>query len=122
MGPHLHRLALRKPQRGQWEHPDRSRALRHAEPHRPARARDARCPGNRTPLAYRTSRDAGKTWSEPHTILEGKEGALWHDYPAILRLDRNIHLATRHIEIFNTNKWTQVSLHHLTPGPERWAR
>ncbi len=60
------------------------------------------------------SHDAGKTWSEPKTLLEGKEGALWHDYPAILWHERKLHLATRHIEIFNTNKWTNVSLHWLT--------
>jgi hypothetical protein len=37
---------------------------------------------------------------------------------AILWHDGRLHLATRHIEILNTNKWTRVSLHHLiVPGP-----
>jgi predicted neuraminidase len=76
--------------------------------------------GHRTLLAYRASKDAGKTWSEPKTILEGKEGELWHDYPAILWHEGKLHLATRHIEIFNTNKWTKVSLRHLALPASRF--
>jgi hypothetical protein len=77
--------------------------------------------GHRTILAYRSSKDAGKTWSEPRTLLEGQEGALWHDYPAILWHEGRLHLATRHIEIFNTNKWTKVSLRHQAlPASRFW--
>jgi Neuraminidase (sialidase) len=83
--------------------------------HNPRVAMQAeRLGGHRTILAYRVSKDAGRTWSEPTPILESKDGTTWHDYPSILWHEGQLHLATRHIEIFNTNKWTNVSLRNIT--------
>lgn len=47
--------------------------------------------GNRALLAWRSSLDAGKTWSPPHPILESKDSKVWHDYPAILRHAGSLH-------------------------------
>jgi len=68
--------------------------------------------GHRTILAYRTSRDAGRSWSEPQTIIESKDGSHWFDYPAILWRGKQLHLACRHIGVVNSNKWTGVGLWH----------
>jgi predicted neuraminidase len=76
--------------------------------------------GHRTVLAYRTSRDAGRSWSEPQTILEANDGAEWHDYPAILWHGDRLHLACRHIEIFDTNRWTRVNLQYLALPTSRF--
>jgi hypothetical protein len=76
--------------------------------------------GLRTLLGFRTSRDDGRTWSAPQPILESKDGAHWHDYPAILWRDGQLHLASRQIEILNGRSWTKVSLYHLTLPASRF--
>jgi len=76
--------------------------------------------GHRTILGFRTSRDEGRTWSEPQPILEAKNGNLWHDYPAILWHDGRLHIASRSIEIYNNSKWTKVNLHHLSLPADRF--
>lgn len=39
--------------------------------------------GNRTLLAWRSSQDAGRTWSQPHPILENKNGKVWQNESSI---------------------------------------
>jgi Neuraminidase (sialidase) len=76
--------------------------------------------GLRTLLAYRTSCDEGRTWSEAQPILESKDGTVWHDYPSILWREGNLHVATRYIEVLNGSKWTKVNLHHLALPASRF--
>lgn len=70
--------------------------------------------GNRTLLAWRSSQDAGKTWSQPHPILESKDGKVWHDYPAILWHAGSLHICSRLIPINDKGRWEKISLHHLS--------
>jgi hypothetical protein len=53
--------------------------------------------GPRRALAFRTSTDAGRTWSEPTDLYRASEEGLWVDYPAIRWIDGNLHMVWRHI-------------------------
>ena len=57
--------------------------------------------GERLALAFRTSRDGGKTWSETTDIYRSPNNQLWVDYPAVHWVKGQLHLVWRHINRAN---------------------
>jgi Neuraminidase (sialidase) len=80
----------------------------------------ARMGGLRTRLVYRTSRDAGRTWSEPSVIVESSDGKLWYDYPAVLWIHGNLHIACRRIELEN-GRLSTVGMYYTVLPQAIWA-
>ena len=68
--------------------------------------------GPRRALAFRTSTDGGRTWSDPTDLYRAAEDGLWVDYPAVLWVNGNLHLAWRHIRNANT-RGIMTSLYHF---------
>lgn len=52
--------------------------------------------GPRRALAYRLSRDGGKTWTDPVDIFRSRDDALWVDYPSVRWIGEELHLVWRH--------------------------
>ncbi len=74
--------------------------------------------GERLALAFRTSKDSGRTWSAPTDIYRAPNNKLWVDYPAVRWIKGQLHLVWRHI-----NRATPVGglggtslYHHVVPG------
>ena len=61
---------------------------------------------------FRRSADGGRTWSEPTDLYRATEDGLWVDYPAVLWVDGNLHMAWRHIRNPNTRE-IMTSLYHF---------
>ena len=68
--------------------------------------------GPRRALAFRTSTDGGRTWSEPTDLYRATEKDLWVDYPAIRWIDGNLHMVWRHNYRAATPQ-NMTSLYHL---------
>ena len=68
--------------------------------------------GPRRALAFRTSTDGGRTWSEPTDLYRATEKDLWVDYPAVRWIDGNLHLVWRHNHRAATPQ-NMTSLYHL---------
>ena len=69
--------------------------------------------GERVALAFRTSRDGGKTWSAATDIFRSPNTDLWVDYPAVRWIQGQLHLIWRHIRKSKTNKEANgTSLYH----------
>ena len=73
--------------------------------------------GERVALAFRTSRDEGKTWSAATDIYRSPNTDLWVDYPAVRWIEGRLHLVWRHIHRANpTSGLGGTSLyHHVLP-------
>ena len=73
--------------------------------------------GERIALAFRTSRDSGRTWSPPTDIYRATDTTLWVDYPAVRWIKGQLHLVWRHIARTNPNGGLGgTSLyHHVLP-------
>ena len=54
--------------------------------------------GERVALAFRTSHDAGRTWSAATDIYRAPNNQLWVDYPAVRWIKGQLHLVWRHID------------------------
>jgi len=67
--------------------------------------------GARRVLAFRTSTDAGRTWSKATDIYRATEPKLWIDYPAARWIKHDLHLVWRHIENPSTAA-ARISLYH----------
>lgn len=68
--------------------------------------------GPRRALAFRTSTNGGRTWSEPTDLYRATEKELWVDYPAIRWIDGNLHMVWRHIYRAATPQ-SMTSLYHF---------
>ena len=68
--------------------------------------------GPRRALAFRTSTNGGRTWSEPTDLYRATEEKLWVDYPAVRWIDGNLHLVWRHSRQTQTPQ-NMTSLYHL---------
>jgi predicted neuraminidase len=68
--------------------------------------------GPRRALAFRTSTNGGRTWSEPTDLYRATEEKLWVDYPAIRWIDGNLHMVWRHSRQTQTPQ-NMTSLYHL---------
>ena len=73
--------------------------------------------GERVALAFRTSRDQGRTWSAATDIYRSPNTGLWVDYPAVRWIEGRLHLVWRHIHRANpTSGLGGTSLyHHVLP-------
>lgn len=78
--------------------------------------------GDRVALAFRTSHDAGRTWSEATDIYRAPNNQLWVDYPAVRWVKGQLHLVWRHIrsladkEVGGPGSGHGTSLyHHVLP-------
>jgi predicted neuraminidase len=74
--------------------------------------------GPRRALAFRTSTDGGRTWSEPTDLYRATEEGLWVDYPAIRWIDGNLHLVWRHIRGGGPGAGGSMTglFHHVVPA------
>jgi lysophospholipase L1-like esterase len=74
--------------------------------------------GERFALAFRTSHDAGRTWSEATDIYRAPNNQLWVDYPAVRWGKGQLHLVWRHINRANpASGLGGTSLyHHVLPS------
>lgn len=70
--------------------------------------------GARTILAFRTSRDAGRSWTEPHPIAVAPNDDVWYDYPAALWVGDTLHVVYRTISTQRRGAggFKVVDLHH----------
>ena len=85
--------------------------------------------GARVALAFRTSRDGGKTWSASTDIYRSPDTKLWVDYPAMRWVKGQLHLVWRHIrsltdkELGGPGSGAGTSLyHHVLPREAFEAR
>lgn len=72
--------------------------------------------GPRRVLAFRSSTDGGRTWSEPADLYRATEQGLWVDYPAIRWIDGNLHMVWRHIRGALTGQGMTSLYHHVVPA------
>jgi len=74
--------------------------------------------GERFALAFRTSKDSGRTWSAPTDIYRAPNNKLWVDYPAVRWIKGQLHLVWRHIDRGNpAGGLGGLSLyHHVLPS------
>jgi hypothetical protein len=72
--------------------------------------------GPRRALAFRTSTNGGRTWSEPTDLYRATEEGLWVDYPAIRWIDGNLHLVWRHSRNTATDRSMTSLYHHVVPA------
>lgn len=80
--------------------------------------------GERLALAFRTSRDSGRTWSETTDIYRSPNNQLWVDYPSVRWVKGQLHLVWRHITRANpAGGLGGTSLyHHVLPREAFEAR
>jgi len=80
--------------------------------------------GDRVALAFRTSHDAGRTWSEATDIYRAPNNQLWVDYPAVRWVKGQLHLVWRHIVKANpaSGPGGTSLYHHVLPREAFEAR
>ncbi|MFM7291601.1 MAG: FAD-dependent oxidoreductase, partial [Planctomycetia bacterium] len=72
--------------------------------------------GPRRALAFRTSTNGGRTWSEPTDLYRATEDGLWIDYPAVRWIDGNLHMVWRHSRNTLTDRNMTSLYHHAVPA------
>lgn len=72
--------------------------------------------GPRRALAFRTSTNGGRTWSEPTALYRATEDGLWVDYPAVRWIGGNLHPAWRQTRKSQTPDSLTGIYHFVVPA------